>query len=192
MRTLWTESLFLCIYQKPCIRFHIKTYHYLKLSWRNISDLPFQKIKSIRVHIIRTFVSNFTAMLRHTWPLNTWLNTWSESCNKRATLSGVAKITLKLRRFQERSFKLEMKSSIFVEITNSDGCNICFLEYLFVCSLFFIPLFTVDKASKFPPSHTPLFNNLSRISLPNMLGFIKTRKYNWLVPLARSLIKEML
>ena len=34
------------------------------------------------------------------------------------------------------------------------------------------PLFTVDKAGKFLPSHTPLFNNLSRISLPNMLGFI--------------------
>ena len=31
MRTL-TESLFLSIYQKPCIRFHIKTYHYLNLS----------------------------------------------------------------------------------------------------------------------------------------------------------------
>ena len=26
----WTESLFLSIYQKPCIRFHLKTYHYLK------------------------------------------------------------------------------------------------------------------------------------------------------------------
>ena len=65
-------------------------------------------------------------------------------------------------------------------------------------SLIFIPLFTVDKAvaceqalgsfrgkkcrpkacsqankaGKFLPSHTPSFNNLSRISLPNMLGFI--------------------
>ena len=39
-------------------------------------------------------------------------------------------------------------------------------------SLIFIPLFTVDKAGKFPPLHTPSFNNLSRISLPNMLGFI--------------------
>ena len=28
----WTESLFLSKYQKPCICFHIKTYHYLKLS----------------------------------------------------------------------------------------------------------------------------------------------------------------
>ena len=36
----------------------------------------------------------------------------------------------------------------------------------------FIPLFTVDKAGKFLPSHTPSFNNLSRISLPNILGFI--------------------
>ena len=32
-------------YQKPCICFHIKTYHYLKLSWRNISVRPFQKKK---------------------------------------------------------------------------------------------------------------------------------------------------
>ena len=33
-------------------------------------------------------------------------------------------------------------------------------------------MFTVDKAGKFLPSHTPSFNNLSRISPPNMLGFI--------------------
>ena len=33
--------------QKPCIRFHIKTYHYLKLNWRNISVLPFQKINPL-------------------------------------------------------------------------------------------------------------------------------------------------
>ena len=40
-------------------------------------------------------------------------------------------------------------------------------------SLIFIPLFTVDKAGKFLPWHTPSFNNLSRISLSNMQGFIK-------------------
>ena len=51
------------IYQKPCIRFHTKTYHYLKLSWRNISVLSNQKIKSVRVCIIRTFVSNFKTYL---------------------------------------------------------------------------------------------------------------------------------
>ena len=39
-------------------------------------------------------------------------------------------------------------------------------------SLIFIALFTVDKTGKFLPLHTPSFNNLSRISLPNMLGFI--------------------
>ena len=39
-------------------------------------------------------------------------------------------------------------------------------------SLIFIPLFTVDKAGKFLQSHTPLFNNLSYISLPDILGFI--------------------
>ena len=38
--------------------FHLN-YHYLKLSWRNISVLPFQKLKSTRERIIRTFVSNF-------------------------------------------------------------------------------------------------------------------------------------
>ena len=37
--------------------FHLN-YH-LKLSWRNISVLPFQKLKSTRERIIRTFVSNF-------------------------------------------------------------------------------------------------------------------------------------
>ena len=25
-----------------------------------------------------------------------------------------------------------MESSIFVEIRNSDGCNLCFIEYLFI------------------------------------------------------------
>ena len=66
------------------------------------------------------------------------LNMWSESSNKRATLSGVAKITLELRRFrwnvefQEKTFKLEMESSILVEIRNSNGCNLCFIEYLFI------------------------------------------------------------
>ena len=39
-------------------------------------------------------------------------------------------------------------------------------------SLIFIPLFTVDKAGKFLPLHTPSFNNLSRISIPNMLVLI--------------------
>ena len=38
--------------------FHLN-YHYLKLSWRNISVLPFQKLRSTRERIIRTFVSNF-------------------------------------------------------------------------------------------------------------------------------------
>ena len=38
--------------------FHLN-YHHLKLSWRNISVLPFQKLKSTRERIIRTFVSNF-------------------------------------------------------------------------------------------------------------------------------------
>ena len=66
------------------------------------------------------------------------LNTWSESSNKRATLSGVAKITLEVRRFrwnvefQEKIFKLEIESSILVEIRNSDECNLCFIEHLFI------------------------------------------------------------
>ena len=66
------------------------------------------------------------------------LNTWSESSNKRATLSGVAKIALELRKFrwnvefQEKIFKLEMESAMLVEIRNSDGCNLCFIEYLFI------------------------------------------------------------
>ena len=38
--------------------------------------------------------------------------------------------------------------------------------------MIFTTLFTVDKAGKFLPSHTPSFNNLSRISLPKPLGFI--------------------
>ena len=65
-------------------------------------------------------------------------NTWSKSSNKRATLSGVAKITLELRRFrwnvefQVKIFKLEMESSILVETRNSDGCNLCFIEYLLI------------------------------------------------------------
>ena len=49
-----------------------------------------------------------------------------------------------------------MESSILVEIRNSDGCNLCFNEYLYIYlfimrSLIFIPLFTVDKAGKFLP-----------------------------------------
>ena len=110
------------------------------------------------------------------------LNTWSESSNKRTTLSGVAKFTLELPRFrwnvefQEKIFKLEMESSILVKIRNSDGCNLCFIEYLCIyyaeLDLYSLVMFTVDKAGKFLPSHTPSFNNLSRISLPNMLGFI--------------------
>ena len=52
-----------------CIRFHIKNYHYLKLSWRNISALPFQKINSFQVRTMRTFISNFKTL-----PLNTSFN----------------------------------------------------------------------------------------------------------------------
>ena len=37
--------------------------NYLKLSWRNFSVLAFQKIKSIQVRIIRTFISNFKTYL---------------------------------------------------------------------------------------------------------------------------------
>ena len=37
--------------------------NYLKLSWRNFSNLAFQKIKSIRVRIICTFISNFKTYL---------------------------------------------------------------------------------------------------------------------------------
>ena len=64
----WTDArqhgiYLLNIYQKPCIRFHTKIYHYLKLSWRNISVLPNQKTKSVGVCIIRTLVSNFKTYL---------------------------------------------------------------------------------------------------------------------------------
>ena len=34
--------------------------------------------------------------------------------------------------FQEKSFKLKVESSIFVEIKSSDRCNLCFIGYLFV------------------------------------------------------------
>ena len=60
MRTL-DRSVFLSTYQKPWIRFHMKTYQYLKLSWINISVLPFQKIKSIGAHIIYAHLFKFSS-----------------------------------------------------------------------------------------------------------------------------------
>ena len=67
-----------------------------------------------------------------------------------------------------------MESSILVELEiATDVTSVLSSIYLFIMRiLIFIPLFTVDKAGTFFPSHTPSFNNLSHISLPNMLGFL--------------------
>ena len=70
MRTLDWISVSLYISSgSHCIRFRIKNYHYLKLSWRNISALRFQKINSLQVRIMHTFISNFKML-----PLNTSFN----------------------------------------------------------------------------------------------------------------------
>ena len=63
MRTLDRISVSLYISKAlyDCIRFHIKTYQYLKLSWINISVLPFQNIKSIRIHIIYAHLFKFSS-----------------------------------------------------------------------------------------------------------------------------------
>ena len=118
-------------------------------------------------------------------------STQSSCTDNRATLSGVAKVTWQLRKFrwnvgfQEKSFKLEMENSIFVETRNRDGWNLCFIEYLFVwhAELVLYSLVSIDKAGKFLPS----FNNLSRICLPNMLGFINLNNSMDFITLPESL-----
>ena len=60
-----------------------------------------------------------------------------------------------------------------------------FYRVLFVwhAELVLYSLVSIDKAGTFPPS----FNNLSRISLPNMLGFINLNKFMDFITFSESL-----